>query len=554
MATIDLSNFASTLCQSSAGRAGNINGNVFFDTTGKIEFLDASEAAFVNLTTASTPTGTAGVAATANVDTTYYEIVTVGTTDFTLFGAASNTVGLVFQSTATTGTGTGTMDECTANPLLTIDGLKFEAIYSFENQERGTSVRSGETLRQYDRWTNGTFKFGGAYAFINGRVPSTTADRSIIRGSGWDENDTAGVPIKKYFGNKGLSTIESGSQPYFQQAVQGTSTDFAKAGQIDEAILVYQDTDGNGTPDIDLTTYEAVSIRTYGNNYDRKETTTDLGITELGGYSTGFALNESVHLTTNTISHPFADVSTTPTGVWVGMALNHIAAPSAKTGEFSDDTGSLLFSWELLNTNTANLDQMVAWLDAFSTEAAKEADGLAVNTGHLGKDIDTWYTYNASGQVVTKSGVTPASEGLYMNNVPTADQQRVVMTADDGAIKAYSFSVSVEAEIGATAKADVNGWYHSFFAALYNQAGAVTVLNSGAADVKGASSTADANNKIIFAFDYTGDTVGGTANTDKDCVFVCEGDGGATQAKTLYTIKQLTTVAFTCAPAVENNA
>lgn len=493
MAIIDLSNYATTLIQSTQGRVGTPDGNVFFDTTGKIEFISASEVATLDLTS-----------------------IGGGATD--------------------------------PNPLIEADGIKFEAIYAFENQERA----SDENLREFDRWTSGTFKFGGAYNFVNARVPSATADRSIIRSSGWNELDASGVAIKKYFGNKGLSNIEAGSQPYYQQAIQGTATDFAKVGQIDEAVLVYQDLDGNGTPDIDLTGYEAVSIRTYGNNYDRKETTTDLGIAELGGYFTGFALNESVHLTTNTTSHPFVDVSTTPTGVWVGVELNHIAAPVAKT-EFSDGTGTRLFSWELISPNSATLDQQVAWLDAFSTEAAKEADGLGVVTGNLGKDIDVWYSYNASGQIVTKSGVDPDTEGLYLNNVPVADQQRVVMTDDGGTVKAYSFSVSVEAEVGATAKGDANAWYHSFFAAAYNTASAITVLDSGTAAVKGLASAADGSNKIIFAFDYTGDTVGGVADTDKDCVFLCEGDGGATQAKTLYTITKLTTVAFTCSPSVENN-
>lgn len=494
MAIIDLSNYATTLIQSTQGRAGVADGNVFFNTAGNIEFIPVEELATLDLTSI----------------------------------------------------GGGVADP---NPLSQQDGLKFEAIYAFENQER----RVDENLREFDRWTSGTFKFGGAYKFINGRTPSTDADRAIIRSSGWDELNLAGVPIRKYFGNKGLSNIEASSQPYYQQSEQGTAIDFAKPGQIDEAILVYQDLDGNGTPDIDLTTYEAVSVRTYGNNYDRKETTTDLGIAELGGYFTGFALNESVHLTTNIGDMPYVDVMGTPAGVWVGMQLNHIAAPVAKT-EFSDATGTRLFSWELVNTNGANLDEQVAWLDAFSKEPAMEADGLAVITGNLGKDVETWYTYNASGQIVTKSGVNPATEGLYLQNIPTSDQQRAVMTADDGIIKAYSFSVSVEAEVGATAKGDTNAWYHSFFDAAYNTSSAITVVDSSAVAVKGNASTADVGNKIIFAFDYTGDTVGGTANTDKDCVFLCEGDGGATQAKTLYTIKQLTTVAFTCSPSVENNA
>jgi len=49
----------------------------------------------------------AGRAATTLVNGVTYRIVTVGTTDFTLIGAASNTVGLVFTATGP-GTGTGT--------------------------------------------------------------------------------------------------------------------------------------------------------------------------------------------------------------------------------------------------------------------------------------------------------------------------------------------------------------------------------------------------------------------------------------------------------------
>lgn len=502
---IDLSNYAALLVQSTDGRAGGTGtGNVYFDTTGgTIEFLTATD----------------------NANVTY----PVGHPSYT----------------------DGNPE---ANPLTAALGIKFEAIYAFENQERSSSVISGEDLRMYNRWTSGTFKFGGAYNFVNARVPASAGDREIIRGSGWNEFDVNGVALKKYFGNKGLSNIEVASQPYYQQSIQGTATDFAKVGQIDEAILVYHDSNGDGTPDtLSATTYEATSIRTYGNNHDRKNTVDDLGIAELGGYSTGFALNESVHLTTNNTDMPYADVMTVPAGVWLNMELNHIAAPTAKTGEFSDETGTRVFSWELISPDSATLDEMVAWLDAFATEAAMEADGLAVLTGHLGKDIETWYYYNAAGQVVTKSGVDPTTEGLYLNNVPTADQQRVVMTDDGGTSKAYSFKVQIEAEIGATAKADANAWYHSYFAAAYNTAGAVTVQTDLAAEVKGLASTADADNKIIFTFDYTGDTVGGTADTDKNCVFLCEGDGGATQQKTLYTITKSTTIAFACSPSTENN-
>jgi len=489
---IDLSNYDSLLVQSSQGRDGSPDGNVFFDkTNGKIEFITNSE---------------------------------LGTIDLTSKGG-------------------GASDE---NQLYSLEGIKFEAIYAFENQER----RIDESLRQYDRWTSGTFKFGGAYNFINSRKPSIASDRAIIRGSGWNEYATDGGVDRIYFGNKGLSNIEVGSQPYYQLALAGAPTDFAKAGQIDEAVQVFGDTGNTPTDatagDFDTRNYEAVSVRTFGNNYDRKETTNDLGIAELGGYSTGFALNESAHLTTGdyTLADVYGGSQASP---WTGMTLEKLAAPLART-EFSDPS-SCDFTWVLNNTESGDLYQMVAFLDALAQTDDDIDSGSETTTN--GKRVETWYSYNATGQVVTKSGADAL--GLYLYNVPVADQQLVIMTDDIGVTKAYSFSVSVEAAVGATAKADAQAWYHSFFAAAYNTAGAITVEDSGTAEIKGNASSANGSNKVIFSFDYTGDTVGGSADSDKNCVFICEGDGGATQAKTLYTISKITTVAFTCAPGVENN-
>ena len=489
---IDLSNYDSLLVQSNDTRSGTPTGNVYFDkTNGKIEFITKQELAQVDL-------------------------------------------------------GSGNED----NPLDETLGIKFEAIYAFENQERAVD----EDLRKYDRWTSGTFKFGGAYNFINSKKPSTAADRSIIRGSGWNEYASDGEVDRIYFGNKGLSNIESTSQPYYQLSAGAAPVNFAKVGQIDEAVQVYGN-DTNTPADatagnFDKTTYEAVSIRTYGWNYDRKETTTDLGIAELGGYSTGFALNETDHLTTETSTMPLTAVyGASQISPWTGMSLEELDTPLV-SGGFVESDGH--FTWVLYNTAGGSLYECVAFLDALA-QTDDDINDHVTNVTH-GKRVNTWYTYNATGQILTRSGSTSTSAGLYIQNVPTADQQLVVFTDDWNNTKTYPFSVSVEANVGSTAKGDANAWYHSFFTASYNTSAAVTVEDSNSVEVKGLASTADANNKIIFAFDYSGDTVGGPAGSDKNCVFLCEGDGGATQAKTLYTISETTTVAFACSPSVENNA
>ena len=538
MAIIDLSNYDTTLAQSTEGRAGNINGNAYFNkTAGNIEFLDVVEAPYINLTNAGTPTGTADVAVTAVVADDWVMIKTIGDTDFTLIGAASNTVGLIFQASGA-GTGTGTIDECTANPLITIDGIKFEAVYAFENQERA----SDETLRAYDRWTSGSFKYAGAYNFVNARVPGTAADTAIIRGSGWNEFGTDGLMDKTFFGNKGLSNIESGSQPSYQLGVFTTSIDYAKAGQIDEAVLVNEDggTDNTGNPEI-------VSIRTYGNTYDRKSTSDDLGIAELGGYSTGFAVNEGPHLTTNTTNHPFSDVWTTPAGAWLNMTLEKLAVATTKD-EFAEASGD--FTWVVNNPDASTLDQVVAYMDAIATVTTDIDSGAETTT--VGKDVNVWYSYNAAGQVITNSGAD--SLGLFLYGIPVSDQQRVKFTDDAGDLKSYLFLVGVQANVGSTAKSDANAWYHSYGGAAYNTSSAIEVQDADGAVVKGLASTADGDNLVKFNFDYDGDTVLGSAGTDKNCVFLCEGDGGATQAKTLYTLSRTTTIAFTVAPSTETNS
>jgi len=491
MALIDLSNYSTTLVQSTDSRAGTPDGNVYFNkATGEIEFISASELATVDLTS-----------------------VGGGATD--------------------------------PNPLIVTDGIKFEAIYAFENQERAID----EDLRKYDRWTSGTFKFGGAYNYINSRKPSTTADRAIVRGSGWNELASDGGTDRIYFGNKGLSNIEAASQPYYQLSSGGIPVDFAKVGQIDEAVQVFGSTGNTPTDatagDFDTRTYEAVSIRTFGQNYDRKVTTTDLGITELGGYSTGFALNESSHLTTG--AYALADVyGGGQISPWTGMTLEKLAVPQTETG-FNEADGD--FIWVLNNTVPGDLNQCVAFLDALAQTDDDVDTGSETVTN--GKRVGTWYSYDAQGRIVTNAPFP--SEGLFIEQIPTADEQRVVFVDDAGGIKTRPFVVGIEATIGATAKADVNAWYHSYFAAAYNTAGALTVIDSSAAPIKGLASTADGSNKIIKAFDYDGDTVGGTSGTNKNCVFLCEGDGGATQAKTLYTLTRQTTVAFACIPGVENN-
>jgi hypothetical protein len=481
---IDLTNYDTLLVQSTAGRGETPDGNIFFDVeTGEIQLISASELAMVDL---------------------------------------------------------GSGPE--ANPLTNALGITMGALYAFERQER----RTDEVLRQYDLYFVGSFKFAGAYELANGRKFDAT-DRRKIRGSGWIERSAAGTIDRIYFGNKSLSPILAGSQPYYQLSAGGAPVNYEKTGPIDEAVQVFGDsTYDTGAGDFDTRTYEALSIRTYGQNHDRK-ILADSGVAEMGGYATGFALGESPHLTTDPDDFPLVDVyGGAKVSPWTGMTLEKLSSPQNETG-FNEAAGN--FSWVLNNTAGGTLAQCVAFLDALA-QTDDDIDSGTQTVTH-GKRVNTWYTYNAAGKVVTRSGADAL--GLFIENLPAADEQSIVFTDDTGALKTRPFNVSVEVEVGALAVADPNAWYHCYFATAFNSPDAVTVEDKDSVEVKGNVATDATGTKIIFTFAYDSDTLGGTAGTDKAVVFEVEGDGGATAAQTEFTITRIATVTATCAPGLESN-
>jgi hypothetical protein len=431
-----------------------------------------------------------------------------------------------------------------ANPLTNQLGITAGAIYAFERQER----RLDEELRKYDPYFSGSFKFAGAYEMVNGRKLAGT-DRNKLRSSGLIERAANGAVDRIYFGAVSLGNIEPASQPYYQLSEGGLGVNFAKAGSIDEMIQVFGTTANgdSGAGDFDLRFFLSNKVRTFGFNYDEKRLA-DSGVTEMGGYSTGFALAESPHLTSG--DYDLVDVyGGSQIAPWTGMSLEKLAVPQTESG-FNEADGD--FSWVLNNSAGGTLNECVAFLDALAQTDDDIDSGTETDT--KGRRVGTWYSYNATGQIVTRSGAD--SLGLYIENIPVADQQRVVFKDDAGLLKTYPFSVQLNFSVGANAAADANAWYHAHYldgaaGADFNTPNAVTVNDSLGAPIKG---SVGGLTVISKGYDYDGNTQAGLpAATPKDVVVQCEGDGGATQAKTVFTISRTAIINVTVAPGLETN-
>lgn len=580
---IDESNFAALLVQSSQARSGTPDGNVFFDmANNRIQLITVEELATINYGHTSAAVQIDVVAAARTFTRASGSFLTDGfgvgqSVTFSGFTNGGNNATKVIEAvtatviTVTDGTGlvdeTGSGDEqvtnaVEANPLTNDDGITLRALYNFENQER----RVDESLRTFLRASRGVFRFAGAFAFISGNKldtanSSTGDDRTKIRGSGWSEYaDTAGTLIDRiYHGVRSLNPIDADSQPYYALAADtleatlqaATWTDFARVGPIDEAVQVYGDTANGdaGAGNFDSTALVLVArVRKWGNNYG-ETTSVASGIGEFSGFSAGYGVGETVN-TNNTyaLADVFGGAQIAP---WTGMTLERLAVSQTETG-FNEADGD--FQWVLHNTLGGTVQECAAYLDALALQDADVDAGAGTYNGRKGR---VWYTRNTEGKVVTAS---IGGEGLFIENLPTSEQQGILFTADDGATRSYPFYPEIRISVGAQALADPLAWYHVYYvdgaaAADFDAAGAVTVEDKDANPIKGNVQADQVGGLIVFPYAYATNNQAGLApNTDKAVVVEVEGDGVAAQAITYFTITNDAIVAVTCQPPAENNA
>lgn len=478
------------------------------------------------------------------------------------FDLANNTIELIgVDELATfdhTSMGGGATDP---NQLANFEGITLRALYKFERQERS----SDESLRGFKVALKGIFKHSGAYDFINGIKLDSNTDRQKIRQSGWVEYAEGGngkeYIDRIYHGVSSLGSLVATAQPYYTLVANlleatlqaATWTDFSRQGPVDEAIQVFGSTTygDTGAGNFDYTTSILVlRSRTYGYVYG--ETTSSLAqISEFSGFKAGYGLGEELHHeNTFALADVYGGSQVSP---WTGMSLEKLSTPQVETG-FVEGSGS--FTWVLHNTLNGSLVQCEAFLDALAIQDSDIDDGTGTYNGHKGR---VWYNHDEDGNTETHS---IESTGLFIEGLPLAEKQSVVFTDDAGNKKHYPFYPSVDIYVGPIAKEDANAWYQVFYVdgagtSDFDTANAVTVNDANGDPVKGMCSTADANYIISFPYDYDNNTQAGlTAGTDKAVVVLVEsyGAGSATPVMTYFTITRALSIPVNCVPEIDTNA
>lgn len=501
--TITVDNFSSLLVQSTQGRAGTPDGNIFFDTANdRIELITVED----GLATVDLGSGPEG------------------------------------------------------NPLTNADKITLQALYAFERQERGTDT----SLRFFRPGTEGRFQDAGAFRFINGVKLATDADRSKILGSGWAEIAEDGGTDRIYFGVRSLNDIQPTSQPFVQipstndEAGRQAAVpiDASRTGPLDEAFQVFGST-GNtpsdaGAGDFDFTDRPLIAgVRTFGFTQG-EATSTGSGVSRLQAFSAGFGLGENPSPTADfTEADVFGGSAIAP---YTGLGFFRHATPQSRSG-FVEADGD--FTDEITNTGGASLAQIRAWLDALMKQDTDENDNTANTGAFLPKRAEPLYTINADGKLVTRAG-------LYIAGISASDNQDVILTADNGDEKTFPFQNEIRVSVSDAWFNDANAWYTAFFVdgagnLDFDTANAVIVDDASGADVSGTPGDSRAfgvagSREVRFTFDYSGNTQAGLAGgVDKQIIFLAEGDGGAVAASATINITSQAVITADASGAEETN-
>lgn len=177
---------------------------------------------------------------------------------------------------------------------LSTDGVTLKCLYSFLKEEWRNDPNT-KNLAAFPfpmtPITDESFEFGDGWDFVNDTA------RYLIRTAGWTVKNTSGATTQMWAGIIGLGAIESNDQLYYQQAAGGASTNVQLLGQINQAVQIYSDPNGDGNlaDGYDRRSYFVLFCRESSQLYD-SASLSDIGVTQMASIAYRFPIGTGTDL------------------------------------------------------------------------------------------------------------------------------------------------------------------------------------------------------------------------------------------------------------------
>ena len=375
-----------------------------------------------------------------------------------------------------------------AGNLVAKDGVTLQALYSkFADLWTTTTYQdSPYPLNAIDA-LSGQYYFGvDAGGNYNGWKPASDATRNMLRDGGWREYSSAGVLNREYAGFVGLGAINTGAQPYYILNASDAPTNFPFADQFNVGVQVYGDA-ANG--DFDKRTYAKTYCREYGKKY-KDSVLADTGKTATGAFLVNFLISNEDDLK---IQANDAAMTGAP---YDGITVSYYSTNQNRL------IGGANYPFRIIvDGNGATLEQIYTKIQYLLRQNSD------INTAGDAGSV----TGKTAASLLSFVGDTlVTSTGVYIDDIQSADSNRIEFYDQNGVKRTNPYTAAGALSFNA-ALVGAGSSYRLFFSADYGTASAVTVKNASGVDIAGIISASP----IPFDFDYDGDTLGGTAGTDK---------------------------------------
>lgn len=409
---------------------------------------------------------------------------------------------------------------------LSTDGVTLKCLYSFLKEE----WKSDTALIKFP------FPMGPItdeqFEFVSGWNLANDASRYLIRTGGWAViSPTTGNPTEMWAGVITLGSLESDDQVYFQQTGGGASSDIELTGPVNQAVKIYTDTDGNGTPDTDSRSYLKLFVREWQQTY-AAASLSDIGVTQMAYQVYRFPLASGsdlkvTHLETGIDANADGTADVSP---YSGMTITYYATDQNKT----IGAGSYPFR-VVVDGNGGTAEQIYEFVQ-WSLRKNGDIDAGAGTV--TGKTADALLRFVGDNLIT--------STGVFIEDFSTSDTNRITFTDYNGVARTYPYVAVLTLNFGDTLRADADAKYWVYFTNDdagdnagddYGTAGAILVQDNSDVDMTGLISGAAS---VTLTYDYDGNVQRGAASAGDDApiTVVAIGLGTAQFVKATATIQR----------------
>lgn len=420
---------------------------------------------------------------------------------------------------------------------LTTDGVTLKCLYSKLKE----IWRTDSTLIKYPfpigPITDEQFELINGWNFDSTFTSGASSAKTtqLIRTSGWSVVNTSGVITEQWAGIITLGSFAANTdQAYFQQVAAGAATNILLTNNVNQAVQVYSDPNGDGsTADgYDRRSYFKIFVREYQKAY-AQSSLSDIGVSTLTYQAYRFPLSNSADLK---ITHADGSMSGAP---YSGITITYYGSDQSRS------IGGSSYPFRvIIEGNSATAEQIY---EKVQYQLRQNSDIDAGGGTVTGKTADSLLHF------VGDTLVT--SQGVYIDNFATADTNRLEFYDYNNVKRTLPYVSILTINFGENLVNDASAKYWLFFTDangnLYGSDNAIIVNDNTPAAISGNVSGASS---VVKTFNYDGNVQGGrTAGTDAAVTLVAIGLATSQFVKTTGTISRSTANVLSAISSLERN-